>query len=160
MSTRQSAHCCQMAENGNWLGTSPRLSKLSSLGCWFPLQLGTVNADGNGRHLSFPNCFVFNDSSLAFFRGCHAPLWLFLFNYIFGELILLRKSNSQPPGWLSGGLAARWVLSLKAHKSMDNAIEAGHKKEDYYLILNLTSKSSYLLCSCSRLLGSFYIVCQ
>lgn len=81
------------------------------------------------------------------------------FNYIFGKLILLRKSNSQPPGWLSGGLAARGVLSSKAHKSMDNAIEAGHKKEDYYLILNLTSKSSHLLCSCSRLLGSFYM-CQ
>lgn len=83
----------------------------------------------------------------------------FFLNYIFGELILLRKSNSQPPGWLSGGLAARGMLSSKAHKSMDNAIESGHKKEDCYLILSLTSKPSHLLCSCSRLLGSFYM-CQ
>lgn len=36
------------------------------------------------------------------------------------------KEVSQPPGWLSGGLAARGVLSSKARKSMDNAIEAEH----------------------------------
>lgn len=29
---------------------------------------------------------VFNDSSLAFFRGCHVPLWLFVFKLNFGGI--------------------------------------------------------------------------
>lgn len=77
VSTRQSAYCCQVAENSISGDVSQTLQVPFLWGAGFLFSYGqSMQTEMGGTSVS-PTVSVFTESSLAFFRGCHAPLRLF-----------------------------------------------------------------------------------